>query len=85
MKAASYFEMSVSFLKTTGCHNAEDSYKNSYDTWSFPSISQKSVQMDVLFVKACKLHEMLRKQQEVNIQIYEGPCFGLSRPTVSSF
>jgi len=39
--------------------------------------------MGVLFLNACKLHVTLCKQQEINIQIYEGPCFGFSRSTVS--
>jgi len=30
MKAAHYFENSVSFPKSTGCHNAVNYYKNSY-------------------------------------------------------
>jgi hypothetical protein len=32
VKGAPYFEKSVSFPNTTRCHNAEDYYKNSYDT-----------------------------------------------------
>ena len=85
MKAARYFVKSVSFPKTTGFHNAEDYYKNFYGTWSFPNISQKSVQKGVQFLNVCKLHVTLFKLQEINIQIYKDTCFGLSRSTVSSF
>jgi len=85
MRAARYFEKSVSLPKTTRCHNAEDYYKNTYDTKILPSTLQKSVQVGALFINICKLHVILCKQQEINIQIYEGSCLGLSRPTVSFF
>ena len=85
MRAARYFEKSVSLPKTTRCHNTEDYYKNTYDTKILPSTLQKSVQVGALFINICKLHVILCKQQEINIQIYEGSCLGLSRPTVSFF